>query len=346
MSAGLSLKFSLSYLDDSDEKVRMRIIESKLQFSQLQRGVVLTVGNFDGVHKGHQKILCTAKKIAAEKGSPLVAMTFEPHPLAVIRPDKAPGILTSLKLKQQLLKQCGVDYHYVLESEPELLGLSAQDFLDEYLVKLIKPSTVVEGEDFNFGAGRAGNIHTLANVGDEHGFEVVVVEPEITKLSIGANVRVSSTMIRNMLAEGDVADAAIALGRGYRLVGQIVPGQGKGKHIGFPTANMARPNQIVPAEGVYAGVAGFGDDFSQACKAEMLPAALSIGRAESVSADNPLLIESHILDKKVEDLTGKWMVMDFVKRVRSQIKFETESELAEQIAKDCEEVKRNLYDKR
>ena len=98
------------------QKGKMRIIESKLQFSQLQRGVVLTVGNFDGVHKGHQKILCTAKKIAAEKGVPLVAMTFEPHPLAVIRPDKAPGILTSLKLKQQYLAQCGVDCHYVLES--------------------------------------------------------------------------------------------------------------------------------------------------------------------------------------------------------------------------------------
>ena len=321
----------------------MKIIESKEQISELSGGVVLTIGNFDGVHAGHQLILGSAKKVAAERCVQLVVMTFEPHPLAVLYPEKAPGNLTPLPLKQQLLDSCGVDCHFVLKSEAELLALSAQEFVEKYLVKGIKPSVVVEGEDFNFGAGRTGNIHTLANLGDEHGFEVVVVEPKVAKLSIGANVRISSTMIRNMLTEGDVADAAIALDRYYRLIGQIVAGQGKGKHIGYPTANMAKPNQIVPAEGVYAGFAGFGDDFEQACKTEdMLPAALSIGRAKSVGVDNPLMIEAHVLDRQMEDLTGKWMAMDFVKRIRSQIKFETEFELADQIAKDCEEVKNIL----
>jgi riboflavin kinase/FMN adenylyltransferase len=286
-------------------------------------------------------ILNSAKKVAAERCVQLVVMTFEPHPLAVLYPERAPGNLTPLALKQQLLNSCGVDCHFVLKSEAELLALSAQEFVEKYLVKGIKPSVVVEGEDFNFGAGRTGNIHTLAYLGDERGFEVVVVEPKVAKLSIGSNVRISSTMIRNMLTEGDVADAAIALDRYYKLIGQIVAGQGKGKHIGYPTANMAKPNQIVPAEGVYAGFAGFGDDFEQACKTEdMLPAALSIGRAKSVGADNPLMIEAHVLDRQMEDLTGKWMAMDFVKRIRSQIKFETEFELADQIAKDCEEVKK------
>jgi len=321
----------------------MEIIEAISGLENAEKGCVLSIGNFDGVHAGHQLILNSAKKVAAERCVELVVMTFEPHPSDVLYPEKTSGNLTPLPLKQQLLAHYGVDYHFVLKSEPELLALSAREFVETYLVKGIKPSVVVEGEDFNFGAGRAGNIHTLAYLGDEHGFEVVVVEPKVAKLSIGANVRVSSTMIRNMLAEGDVADAAIALDRCYRLIGQVVPGQGKGKHIGYPTANMAKPNQIVPAEGVYAGFAGFGETFEQACKTEdMLPAALSIGMARSVAADNPLLFEAHVLDKKLEDLTGKWMAMDFVKRIRSQIKFDTKTELTEQIAKDCEKIKNVL----
>ena len=318
----------------------MKIIETISGLEKTEKGCVLTIGNFDGVHLGHQKILASAKRIAVENGLQLVAMTFEPHPLAVLYPEKTPGNLTPLPLKQQLLAKCGADCHFVLKSAPELLALSAPDFVDKYLVKGIKPSVVVEGEDFNFGAGRTGNIHALSYLGDEHGFKVVVVEPKTAKLSIGANVSVSSTMIRNILTEGDVADAAVAMDRPYRLVGQVVCGQGKGKHIGFPTANMAKPNQIIPAEGVYAGQAAFGDNFEQACETQdKLPAALSIGTARSVAADNPLLIEAHILDKKLQDLTGKWMAIDFTKTIRGQIKFDTKTQLAEQIKKDCEKIK-------
>ena len=324
----------------------MKIIETTTDFRVLEgvgKGCVLTIGNFDGVHLGHQKILSAAKQTATEKKTELMVMTFEPHPVAVLHPEKTPGVLTPLELKKHLLAKCGADCLLVLKDTRQLLSLSPADFVDQFLAKKIQPAVVVECENFNFGYGRSGNIHTLYNLGIEKGFEVIVIGPKEVKLSIGQSVRVSSTIIRNILTSGKVADAAVALGRAYRLVGPVVPGRGKGQRLGFPTANMHPPGQIITDEGVYAGRVEIGDSIERVCQTnDGLPAAVSVGRAQTFGSDNPLTIEVHILTGRVENLSGKWLAVDFIKRLRSQTKFETETELSEQIAKDCEKVKELL----
>ena len=321
----------------------MRIIKTISGLEKIEKGCVLTIGNFDGVHLGHQEILIAARQTAAERRTQLVVMTFEPHPLVVLHPQKKPRILTSLALKKHLLAEFGVDCLFVLESTVELLSLSPEDFVEQFIVKNIQPGVVVEGESFNFGCGRGGGVRTLQELGTEKGFDVSVVGAKEVGLSTGQTVRVSSTMIRDVLKGGRAADAAIVLSRPYRLIGQVVPGCSKGKKLGFPTANLEPARQLVPAEGVYAGFVQIGDSEEKVCGAkEKVPAAFSIGRSETLGSDNPLAIEAHILIDDVGDLHDKWLAMDFIKRIRDQQKFETESQLGEQIAKDCKKAKEIL----
>jgi riboflavin kinase/FMN adenylyltransferase len=207
----------------------MKIIETISELSKAAEGCVLTIGNFDGVHIGHREILAAAGQAASARATELVVMTFEPHPVAVLHPEKAPGVLTPLAIKKHLLAECGVDSLIVLEDSRELLSLSPEDFVGRFLVENIRPSIVVEGDDFNFGAGRAGGIDTLQKLGAEKGFRVSVVGARKIELSTGQIVRVSSTMVRLMLESGHVADAAAALGRPYRLIERIIPGRGIGK---------------------------------------------------------------------------------------------------------------------
>ncbi len=327
----------------------MELIEVKSDLAELatvQKGCVLTIGNFDGVHMGHQQILNAAKQTATENQSKLVVMTFEPHPLAVLRPQQKPELLTSLALKKYLLAKTNVDCLLLVNSTTELLSLSPDEFVERFISKGIQPSIVVEGESFNFGSGRGGNVHTLQQMGEESGFLVSIIEAKEVQFSSGQTIKISSTLIRDILKKGSVSDAALALSRPYRLIGRIVPGRGKGKQLGFPTANMAPPDQLVPAEGVYAGLVEIGDSQEDVCanKAD-IPAALSIGTAKTLGKDYPRLIEAHILTGQVGNLHGKWLAMDFKQRIRSQQKFDTEKDLSDQISKDCEMAKEILADK-
>ncbi len=321
----------------------MKIVEVTSGLAELatvQKGCVLTIGNFDGVHMGHQEILNAAKQTASENQTQLLVMTFEPHPLSVLNPHKKPGILTSLELKKHLLVEAGADCLLIIKSTPRLLSLSPDDFVKQFVVKGIQPNIVVEGESFNFGSGRVGNVQMLQKIGTGKGFLVSIIDPKEVQLSTGQTVKISSTLIRDMLRKGSVADAALALSRPYRLIGRIVPGRGKGKQLGFPTANMAPPDQLIPAEGVYAGFVEIGDTIEEVCQTHnKLPAALSIGRSQSLGADIPLLIEAHLLIDDVGELYDKWLAMDFIERIRDQQKFDTEKDLADQIAKDCEKTK-------
>jgi riboflavin kinase/FMN adenylyltransferase len=321
----------------------MKVIDSISEIEKIKKGCVLTIGNFDGVHLGHQEILSAAGQAAEKNQTQLIALTFEPHPVAILYPEKTPGVLTPLVLKKHLLAQSGVDCLIVLEGNNELLNLSPEDFVNRFIIKNIRPSIVVEGTDFNFGAGRTGNVETLKKSGAEKGFEVTVIEPKKIKLSTGQSVRVSSTMVRYMLESGHVADARAALGRPYRLFEQIIPGRGIGKKLGFPTLNMRKPNQVIPAEGVYAGFVGTGETIENilTCE-EATPAAYSIGQARTYGEDDPLLIEAHLLNETDDKITGKYMAMDFIKRIRSQHKFKTPEELSAQIAKDCDQAKKIL----
>ena len=321
----------------------MKILRAISDFEKIKKGCVLTIGNFDGVHLGHQEILAAAKRIAQERAAELVAMTFEPHPVAILHPDRAPGMLTPLEFKTHLLAECGVDALIVLEDNRWLLNLSPGNFASRFIVDNMQPGVVVEGDDFNFGLHRAGNIDTLRELGSQRGFEVCVIGPKEIKLSTGQTVRVSSTLIRYMLESGHVADAAAALGRPYRLIEKIIPGRGIGKKLGFPTLNMKKPTQVIPAEGVYAGFVKIGQTIENVLASEeKITAVYSIGQARTYGEEFPLLIEAHLLIENVGDLIGKYMAMDFVERIRSQHKFKTSEELSAQIAKDCQKAKELL----
>jgi riboflavin kinase/FMN adenylyltransferase len=321
----------------------MKILQRLSEFRQVKEGCVLTIGNFDGVHVGHQEILRTARRIAGDRGVEMVVMTFEPHPVAILHPEEAPGVLTPLPLKLHLLQEYADNCIIVLEDNRDLLRLSPAQFVEEFLMAAIRPAVIVEGEDFHFGAGRAGDVLILARFGREKGFEVVVVPPRQIELATGQVLRVSSTIIRYMIEGGHVADAARALSRPYRLLGPIVSGWGRGRKLGFPTLNMSKPDQILPAEGVYAGLVETAPTLEELLrKQEHIPAVFSLGQARTFGDQHPLLIEAHLLIGHVGELTGQWMAMDFVQHLRSQHKFNTPEELVVQIAKDCDAARQAL----
>ncbi|UCG56417.1 MAG: riboflavin biosynthesis protein RibF [Phycisphaerales bacterium] len=318
----------------------MKILRTIADFEQIRPGCVLSIGNFDGVHLGHQEILTAASGIARQRNAEIVALTFEPHPVAILYPERAPGVLTPLPLKLNLLQDYADDCVIVLEDSKELLCLGPEDFVDKFLAETIKPAVIVEGDDFNFGAARKGDIETLKELGARKGFEVFVVGSRRIQLATGQTLRVSSTMIRYMLESGHVSEAAVALSRPYRLVERITTGRGKGKELGFPTLNMQKPKQIIPAEGVYAGFVEMADSQEHILKnEEHIPAVFSIGQARTFGDEHPLLIEAHLLTGQARDASEQWMAMDFVQRIRSQHKFTTPEELSRQIAKDCEQAR-------
>jgi len=319
----------------------MRVVKKISEFDTCD--CVLTIGNFDGVHIGHQEILTTARQTADRKKTKLVVMTFDPHPLAVLSPEKAPATLTPLALKHHILAELGTDCLIVLKSTPSLLKLSPADFIERFIIKIIRPAIVIEGDDFNFGSGRTGSVRTLQKILAEKNIDVIIVPSKHAKLT-GQTVEVSSTVIRKLLLEGNVSDAAIELGRPYRLIGRIIKGRGKGAKLGFPTANMRPPRQLVPADGVYAGFVQIADTEKKICSAgDKIPAVFSLGRTRTFGNDRPRLIEAHLLIKDVGDLYGKWLAMDFIARLRDQKKFEAESLLSAQIAKDCEKARKILF---
>jgi riboflavin kinase/FMN adenylyltransferase len=327
---------------------KVKIIETASDLEKLgevEKGSVLTIGNFDGVHLGHQEIISLARKIADQRNSELVLMTFEPHPVAILYPEKAPGVLTSMILKKHLLACLGVDCMVILESSYRILNLSPEVFVDEFLVQSSRPAVVIEGEDFNFGYGRSGNVKILKELGERFAFEVVVVPGKEIDLTGEQNTRVSSTLIRHLLHKGKVAHAAQALSRYYRLSGRTTLGKGKGRQLGFPTANIDPANQIIPAEGVYAGFVEIADTEEQLCQSKnKIPAAFSIGRAKTFISDHPLLVEAHILEQDTGDLYGKHLAMDFVGFIRHQQKFDSPEQLSAQIAKDCQKAKQILLE--
>ena len=316
------------------------MIKTISDLNEIPSGLVLTIGNFDGVHLGHRKILHVARQLADKYKTSVAMMTFDPHPLAILHPGKAPGTLTPLLLKKQLLAELGVDYRLVLNSGADIFSLSPRQFVEKFIVDSINPVAVVEGNDFSFGARRTGNVEILSSLGDEFGFSTIVVPTEEIELPTGENVRVSSTMIRYMLTSSRVADARLLLSRPYKLIGKVISGRGKGRQLGFATANMEMPEQIVPAEGVYVGYVQLCDSQQGLCEsAENIPAVFSIGQASTFGKDYPLLIEAHILKEGIGDLAGKWMAMDFIDHIRPQHKFPTPQALIEQIKKDIAQAK-------
>lgn len=318
----------------------MRVIEDINQLIELPRRMVLSIGNFDGVHLGHQAILQAGKRAACERGTKLAVMTFDPHPVAILQPQRAPAVLTPTNQKLRLLQAAGVDVVIIVRDSFALLNLSPEDFVDQFLVQYLSPSLIVEGPNFHFGYGRSGNIQTLRQLGKPRGFGVLEVPyTEIRIAGLSAPAVCSSTQIRRFLQEGQVHAAAQMLSRPYRLMGTVVAGRGLGRQLGYPTANVHPTGQIIPAEGVYAGYAIMGRSFDEVCYGGVRhPAAISVGRAKTFAMENPLLLEAHILENTVPNLYGQWLALEFMEWLRHQQRFASQDALIDQIELDCRDA--------
>jgi riboflavin kinase/FMN adenylyltransferase len=293
------------------------------------RPAALTIGNYDGVHLGHRAILRAAQEHAARIAGELVVLTFEPHPLAVLAPQRAPARLTSAAEKLALLSAAGVARTVVLASEPRLLATEADDFLAA-IAQSIAPVAIVEGASFNFGRARRGTPETLRAWGATHGVAVEIV-PTANCDALPGSPPVSSSAVRAALAAGDVARAAAMLGRPHRVTGIVGRGAGRGAGMGVPTANLEHVPQMLPAEGVYAGVA-------QLAEGELRPAAVSLG-PQPTFADPTWRVEAHLLDF-TGDLRGQRMGVWLVERLRGQVAFADVVGLRAQMEKDIADVRR------
>ncbi len=290
---------------------------------------VLTIGNFDGVHRGHVAIAAAARRYADARGLPVVALTFEPHPLEILRPGAGPQRLGTPEEKLAALHAAGIDRTVVVESTPEFLNIAADAFVRDVVMTRFRPVHIVEGHNFGFGQGRSGDVETLRKFGAEFGYTVEVVPPVQQRMPDGTEERVSSSLIRKLLLAGEVALASAALGRPYALAGEVVTGSRRGRMLGFPTANVAVRDVLIPADGVYAGIAEFSGGKWRA--------AVSIGRALTFDED-VRQIEAHLLDFD-GDLYDQALTLRLVRRLRGQRKFASGDELMEQIARDVAEVR-------
>jgi len=296
---------------------------------------VVTLGNFDGVHRGHQAVLSAVVRRAREldsagpPGAQAVAVTFEPHPVAVLHPERAPRIITSYDQRLDLLSSTGLDAVLVLEFTREFAQWSPERFVVEVFVKALGASLVVVGKDTRFGVRNSGDVATLRRLGAEHGFEVLILE------DLGNGGRWSSSRVRDLLGAGDVAAAAEILGRPHRVSGEVVHGDHRGRELGYPTANLCRESAgLIPADGVYAGRL-IRPTLPDSDPDRALPAAISIG-TNPTFAGTDRRVEAYVLDRLDLDLYGETVVVELIERLRPTEKFETIEGLLWQIADDVE----------
>jgi riboflavin kinase/FMN adenylyltransferase len=272
----------------------------------------VVVGNFDGVHLGHQHVIRRAREVADADGLRVVAVTFDPHPMAVLRPDHAPLTLTDIDTRCRLLADAGADDVFVIRFSREIAAWTPEEFIDRVLVDGLHARHVVVGANFRFGNKAAGDVATLTHAGETRDFVVDGVA-----LDGGPQVW-SSTYVRTCLTAGDVEGAAEALGHSYAVVGEVVEGDRRGRDLGFPTANVPVRDLAVPADGVYAGwlrVLGEGDE-------EPLPAAISVGTNPTFDGVRDRRVESYVLDRTDLDLYGRTVEVSFVSRIRGMVKFD------------------------
>ncbi len=284
---------------------------------------VVTVGNFDGVHLGHRSVVARARELADRAGQQVVAVTFDPHPMAVLRPDHAPSALTTIEVRTALLGDAGVDAVLVLPFSREMAAWSPLEFVDRVLVGALHAAAVVVGANFRFGARAAGDVALLRDVGEGRGFTVVGLE-----LDGGPQVW-SSTYVRTCLVEGDVAGAAEALGRPFAVRGRVVEGDRRGRDLGYPTANVPLPaGTAAPADGVYAGW------LLRPRTGDRWPAAISVGTNPTFAGERERRVEAYALDRDDLELYGDEVEVAFVERLRGMTAFDDVDALLETMADD------------
>jgi len=306
----------------------MKIFRDSAALSGI-KNPVLTLGNFDGLHLGHLKIIKGVSARARKLGVPSAVYTFDPHPLKVVAPHKSPPLLLDMDDKIKLMEAAGIDNLIFARFTREFAEKHPRQFVEEVILALSAKEVWV-GHDFKFGKSKTGTVEYLKELGKEFGFRVVVIDA----YRLGGEI-VSSSRIRSLVATGRIRQAARLLGRRYSIKGTVVQGTNLGKDIGFPTANLEVQSELIPAEGVYAAVAVVGS--------KHLPAVLNIGRAPTFGGKDTT-VEVHILDFS-SDLYGAKMEVSFVRRLRSEKKFRSKDALVAQITKDTQRAREILKKK-
>jgi riboflavin kinase / FMN adenylyltransferase len=300
----------------------MELINSLDQIDRPFKNAVITIGNFDGVHIGHQALFHEVIEKAGEIGGTSIAMTFEPHPLRVLNHNKTLSLITLGEHKLELISASGIDVLICIPFTHEFAAMSATAFVAQ-LVNRVGMKAIITGNDYTFGRNREGNVDLLKSLGREMGFEVLISD-WIQASSVKPG-RISSTRIRELIAKGKVASAKKLLGRFYQVRGTVVSGRNRGgKLLGFPTANIVLQEELCPKAGVYA--------VTVECLDRQFMGVANIGYSPTFN-DNIFTVEVHILDFH-NDIYGKHIRVNFVKRIRDEIKFSGIAELSEQIRKD------------
>jgi riboflavin kinase/FMN adenylyltransferase len=296
---------------------------------------VVTIGSYDGVHRGHQLIIRHAVDRARERGVPAVVVTFDPHPSEVVRPGSHPPLLAPHHRRAELMAELGVDAVLVLPFTKEFSKLSPADFVVKVLVDKLHAKAVVEGPNFRFGHKAAGNVAFLTEQGRTYDFEVEVVDLYV-RGEAGGGEPFSSTLTRRLVAEGDMTGAREILGRPHRVEGVVVRGAQRGRELGFPTANVETlPHTAVPADGVYAGRLHVGE--------EAMPAAISVGTNPQFDGTERT-VEAYAIDRVGLDLYGLHVAVDFQSYVRGQATFDSLEALMAQMALDVDHCRRLLLE--
>ena len=291
---------------------------------------VLALGNFDGVHRGHRKILDRVMRAAAERSATSVVMTFDPHPPRVVRPDKAPSLLMTTAQKLEAIAEVGVQGAAIVRFTLELSRWEPEQFVKTVLVDWLRVAEVWVGANFLFGHDRSGNFSLLRALGGTLGFKAEKIDPVRYKDFV-----VSSTRVRRLLAEGRVDEAGALLGHHYSIDGRVTEGDRRGRTIGFPTANLCTENELLPPHGVYATTATIGG--------VVRPSVTNIGVRPTVDRSGRTQVETHLFNFD-QNLYGKSMRVGFVQRIRDERAFESLDALRAQIGADCDKA-RVLFDR-
>jgi riboflavin kinase/FMN adenylyltransferase len=305
---------------------------------------VVTIGVFDGVHRGHAELISHAVKAGRSRGVPVVLMTFDPHPMEVVFPGSHPAQLTTLTRRAELVEELGVDVFLVMPFTSDFMKLTPERYIHELLVEDLHVVEVVVGENFTFGKKAAGNVAMLRAAGERFGFAVEsmsLVTETLDAEHRDERVTFSSTYIRSCVDAGDVVAATEALGRPHRVEGVVVRGDGRGRVLGFPTANVAPPMfSAIPADGVYAAwftVLGHGPVMGTVIPGERYEAAVSVGTNPTFSG-RTRTVEAFVLDTNA-DLYGQHVAVDFVARIRGQEKFESVKDLVVAMEADTDRAR-------
>jgi riboflavin kinase/FMN adenylyltransferase len=306
----------------------MKVINGVRELSVPLAASILTIGNFDGVHLGHRVLLARVAELARELKVPSVVMTFEPHPVKVLHPDRKLTRVFAFEDQKNCLEAAGVDLLVVEPFSREFSQVPAERFLGEWIYRQFSPRAVIVGYDFSFGADRKGSIDFIRSKSTDFGFSVEVIPP----VKVDGEI-CSSTRIRQAVEAGDVSLANKMLGRSFYVEGLVERGAGRGRTIGIPTANLRTTAETVPAQGVYAAWA--------VTSSGRYRAMVNIGTNPTFAHQGHITIEAHILDFS-EDLYGSNLRLEFVQRIRSEMKFSGPSELVAQINKDIAEGRKVL----